>query len=67
MSGIQIKTTQGLEDYIEYLLEMTIMPHERDPQGYTDPEMKQYYLGRRHALQDIKNALINPSNNGDKK
>jgi hypothetical protein len=46
--------TQDLLEYIEYLIDLTIMNHEREPRGYTDPQEKQYRLGQRDSLLRIK-------------
>ncbi len=53
----ELKTVEGLNDYIEMLIEATRMPHELSPTGYTDPQQKQYYLGRRNALLDIQKYI----------
>jgi hypothetical protein len=51
-----------LNEYIEYLLELTVMAHERSPQGYTDPQMKQYYLGQRDALKKVQKYIAPKQN-----
>lgn len=54
---MKLKTVAGLNDYIEMLLELTIMPHELSPQGYTDPQEKHYRLGQRDSLIRVQKYI----------
>ena len=51
------KQVVELSEYIEYLLELTIMAHERSPRGYTDPQEKEFRLGQRDSLLRVKERL----------
>lgn len=46
-----------LNRIIEYLLDTTIMPHERSPRGYTDPDMKHFMEGKRDILKRIQSYI----------
>lgn len=42
---------------IDHLFELSLMPHQVSPTGYTDPERKRHGEAYQRALKDIEQAL----------